>query len=186
MILEADRDPSMGTDLGRSAQDARKMADYYVFAAYRAAWGSWDDGAGGVWLPLPVLTPKSRWRETVLKHIQSSEARTRRDAKGFTLIELLVVVIILGILAAVAIFSVGNLTDRASENTCKTELATVKTAVQAYKANSASGTTPPNSTAQMVGGNGNLESTPKFYQVGSGGVITRTAAGLDEAGCPTP
>jgi general secretion pathway protein G len=120
----------------------------------------------------------------VLKHLTSSNTTERRGAQGFTLIELLVVVIILGILAAVAIFSVGNLTDNAEENTCKTELATVKTAVQAYQANSDSGTDLPNSTSALLEDNGgNLESTPKFFQVGAGGVISELPGSDAPADC---
>jgi prepilin-type N-terminal cleavage/methylation domain-containing protein len=58
--------------------------------------------------------------------------------KGFTLVELLVVVAILGILAAVAIFAVGNLTDKAEQNACKTEMGTVETASDAYRASEGS------------------------------------------------
>lgn len=126
----------------------------------------------------------------MLKHIQSSENWQQKNlaAKGFTLIELLVVVIILGILAAVAIFAVGNLTDKATENTCKTELSTLKTAIQAYKANSASGTSLPSSVNQLLETAtppGNLDSTPKYYTVTTAGAPALTAAGTS-ANCAAP
>lgn len=57
--------------------------------------------------------------------------RSRGDG-GFTLIELLVVIVVLGILAAVVVFAVGGITDRGKSSSCKTELATVQTAIEAY------------------------------------------------------
>jgi prepilin-type N-terminal cleavage/methylation domain-containing protein len=70
----------------------------------------------------------------VLKHLQSREDWTEKSlsAKGFTLIELLVVIIILGILAAVAIFAVGSINDRAKSNSCKNEKGTLETAAEAW------------------------------------------------------
>ena len=56
--------------------------------------------------------------------------------QGFTLIELLVVIAILGILAAVVVFSVQGITDRGNSSACKTEVATVNTAIQADYAKS--------------------------------------------------
>ncbi|MFD0804909.1 competence type IV pilus major pilin ComGC [Nocardioides caeni] len=58
----------------------------------------------------------------------------RRDDAGFTLIELLIVIVILGVLAAVVVFSVRGITDRGDESACKANLKTAETAVEAYYA----------------------------------------------------
>ncbi|MCX6399890.1 MAG: prepilin-type N-terminal cleavage/methylation domain-containing protein [Propionibacteriales bacterium] len=58
----------------------------------------------------------------------------RRDNSGFTLIELLIVIIILGVLAAVVVFSVRGITDNGEEAACQTEIRTVETAVEAFYA----------------------------------------------------
>lgn len=72
----------------------------------------------------------------MLKHtIASDDFREKNIAqKGFTLIELLVVILILGILAAVVVIAVSNLTDNAQKNSCKTERRQILTAVEAYRA----------------------------------------------------
>ena len=72
----------------------------------------------------------------VLKHLKSSEEFSEKSlgAKGFTLIELLVVVVILGILAAVVVFSVSGFTEDAQDNACDTEERTLATAVETYYA----------------------------------------------------
>ena len=54
--------------------------------------------------------------------------------RGFTLIEILVVIAILGILAAVVVFSVEGVVDRGHKNACMTEVSVVNTATQAYYA----------------------------------------------------
>ncbi len=63
--------------------------------------------------------------------IEKSAAKRAQGQSGFTLIELLVVVAILGILAGVVVFAVGNLTDDAEDSACDIELRTIETAAAA-------------------------------------------------------
>ena len=70
-----------------------------------------------------------------MQHLMTKyRAQQANDEKGFTLIELLVVIVILGILAAVVVFSVGGITDRGKVNACKASKATLLTASEAYNA----------------------------------------------------
>lgn len=109
------------------------------------------------------------------------EKRKRNMGQGgFTLIELLVVIAILAILAGVAVFAVGNLTDGADENACKLEKDTLRTAVQASKAKNGSAASWQDYT----------DGTPKYWTVTvSAGppeavTYTKTAAGTKAgAGC---
>ena len=66
----------------------------------------------------------------------------RRDQRGFTLVELLVVVLILGVLAAVVVFSVGGITNRGRNASCVTEVREVRTAIEAFKAQSPTNANP--------------------------------------------
>lgn len=60
--------------------------------------------------------------------------RSQPGEAGFTLIELLVVIIILGILAAVVVFSVGGIDDRGEESACAIDDRTLRTAAEAFYA----------------------------------------------------
>src|SRR5438045_2409862 len=51
---------------------------------------------------------------------------------GMTLIELLIVVVILGVLSAIVVFAVGGFTNTGKTESCKTDLATLNTANEAY------------------------------------------------------
>jgi general secretion pathway protein G len=67
------------------------------------------------------------------------EARRRHSNEdGFTLIELLIVIVILGVLAAIVVFSVSGITDRGNESACQSDVATVTTAGEAYYAKNGS------------------------------------------------
>lgn len=71
-----------------------------------------------------------------------NERREARGQGGFTLIELLVVIAILGILAGVVVFAVGGVTGTAKNKSCVTAKATIETAMEAYKADSATSAYP--------------------------------------------
>jgi prepilin-type N-terminal cleavage/methylation domain-containing protein len=63
--------------------------------------------------------------------------RERADNEGFTLIELLIVITILGILAGIVVFAVGTTGSNATASACKADKKTVETAIEAFKAESA-------------------------------------------------
>jgi len=86
--------------------------------------------------------------------------------RGFTLVELLLVIVILGILAGIVVFAVGNMTGNAKTTGCNAEKTTISDALESYKANT--GTYP---TAAAAGGGahkamdlltGNAATTPAF------------------------
>src|SRR5204863_3900204 len=87
--------------------------------------------------------------------------------RGFTLVELLIVIVILGILAGIVVFAVGNLTSSAKSNSCATEKSTIITADEAYKAQTGSYT----DTTGLVA-SGLLKSTPSSYYINSSGVVS--------------
>ncbi len=70
----------------------------------------------------------------MLNQLRSAHDRKLHGERGFTLVELLIVIVILGILAGIVVFAVGNLTKDASKNACKTDEATFNSAFQAFKA----------------------------------------------------
>ncbi len=65
---------------------------------------------------------------------ERSEDQKNLIEQGFTLVELLIVIVILGILAGIVVFAVGNLTSSAGQHGCATEATTFQTAFNAFKA----------------------------------------------------
>jgi prepilin-type N-terminal cleavage/methylation domain-containing protein len=70
----------------------------------------------------------------------------RKNESGFTLIELLIVIVILGVLAAIVVFSVQGITDRGKNSACKADKETVITAAEAFAAQSPTGAYPASAT----------------------------------------
>jgi general secretion pathway protein G len=100
--------------------------------------------------------------------------------QGFTLAELLVVVVILGILAAVVVFAVGNATDDAKTSACEAERSTLETAVEAY--NAQTGDYPTEMNQLTAGETRFLRKAPTLYTIvgNADGDIARTQAGIDQ------
>jgi prepilin-type N-terminal cleavage/methylation domain-containing protein len=72
------------------------------------------------------------------------QGRTQRDDRGFTLIELLIVIVILGILAAIVVFAVGNTGQKSASAACNADAKSVETALEAFKAQNNSTYPTPN------------------------------------------
>jgi general secretion pathway protein G len=56
------------------------------------------------------------------------------DQPGFTLVELLIVIVLLGIMAGIVVFAVGNSTTNAKAAGCAAEKTTLRDALESYKA----------------------------------------------------
>jgi prepilin-type N-terminal cleavage/methylation domain-containing protein len=68
------------------------------------------------------------------REIQASRAASDELEVGFTLIELLIVIVVLGILAAIVIFSLTGVTASSAVSACNSDAKTAQIAVQAYDA----------------------------------------------------
>ena len=69
------------------------------------------------------------------RYRELQERRANGESEGgFTLIELLIVIVVLGILAAIVIFSLTGVTGQSQVAACNTDAKSVETAVAAYQA----------------------------------------------------
>ncbi|MEI8082844.1 MAG: prepilin-type N-terminal cleavage/methylation domain-containing protein [Actinomycetes bacterium] len=65
-------------------------------------------------------------------HRKFEELRAKES--GFTLVELLIVIVILGVLAAIVVFSVRGINNSSTTSACSADVATVNSALEAYYA----------------------------------------------------
>ena len=130
----------------------------------------------------------------MLKQLRSNEDQNIIE-RGFTLVELLIVIVILGILAGIVVFAVGNLTSSAKSNACATEKSTIVTAAESYKSQTGSypadGPGAVTAMDYLTGLNGAtvpasvgvlLKSAPADYTLGSG-TGTPVAIAGNAGGC---
>ena len=105
----------------------------------------------------------------MLKQLRSTEDQNIIE-RGFTLVELLIVIVILGILAGIVVFAVGNLTSSAKSNSCSQEKSTLITADEAYKAQNGSYT----DNAGLLAA-GLIKAAPTMYTINASGVTAAIA-----------
>ena len=111
------------------------------------------------------------------------EIQQRREAGspeyGFTLIELLIVIIVLGILAAIVIFSLTGVTGQSEAAACNSDAKTVETAVSAYYAENSD--TYPATFGDLTAAAGNgpyLRTAPSATVAANGYAVTLASGGV--------
>jgi general secretion pathway protein G len=122
---------------------------------------------------------------STLKKLQAKKAAQEING-GFTLIELLIVIVVLGILAAVVVFSLGSVTSKSAVSACQADGATVNTAMAAYNANNGAYPTSTTQLLKTTAGGPYLQSWPNnsahyLFALGTTGKLYVAIAGTTTA-----
>jgi general secretion pathway protein G len=128
---------------------------------------------------------------STLKKLQDKKA-AQENSGGFTLIELLIVIVVLGILAAVVVFSLGSVTSKSAVSACQADGATINTAMAAYNANNGAYPLTSSALTSSASGGPYLQSWPANYthytfrmDTDTGGLWVTKSAGPAAAAAPT-
>ncbi|HQU26127.1 MAG TPA: prepilin-type N-terminal cleavage/methylation domain-containing protein, partial [Acidimicrobiales bacterium] len=93
------------------------------------------------------------------------------ECSGFTLVELLLVIVVLGILAAIVVFSLGSVSASATAASCRADAHIVETAVHAYVVQNDSAPTTADLTASSNPYLDSFPTSPSFTISLSHGVV---------------
>ena len=128
------------------------------------------------------------------RHHEIMERRKSGEASeyGFTLIELLIVIIVLGILAAIVVFSLSGVSGQSKTAACTTDAKTVEVAADAYQAKTGNWpATAADASALVPDYLKSVPSSTNGYTIGIGGtgIVTVTEGASttnfnDQTGCP--
>jgi general secretion pathway protein G len=126
---------------------------------------------------------------TTIRNLIEARRADKEDEGGFTLIELLIVVVVLGILAAIVVFAVQNLTGQSAQAACKSDGKTVETGLEAQRAQVPStvvGSNGYNTTIGSLAPN-YIRSVPNSakYTISLGTNVAGTATNPDAGGAVT-
>ena len=110
------------------------------------------------------------------RYRELQERRANEESEGgFTLIELLIVIVVLGILAAIVIFSLTGVTGQSQVAACNTDAKSVQTAVAAYQTQNGNVTALTGSAGMALLQGPYLHTTPPSVVGTSGYAITLDA-----------